>query len=212
MDISVIFVAFPNLVQCGLSLLMRCWLGMREQGPRSANHLLHHNEEGDIRRKQLWKEKHEKDNLWLNFLEFVNPPGVLRQFYLPSSMSNLYKGHNSFTQVTFSSYEFYSKLCSLERQLPFLLWLRYLYLKTWSKVWEDYMFFSDFAPPLPPPGLRGFKVGDRAEVLPRAFKQAGNLSPRKRCLVSKKISVYKVLTAPTRPHQSNYNTTVLHPS
>ena len=33
-------------------------LGMREQGLRSANHLLHHNEEGDIRRE---KENNKKN-------------------------------------------------------------------------------------------------------------------------------------------------------
>ena len=54
--ISSVHSAIPCVVMlfsvCGVSLLMRCWLGMREQGPRSANHLLpHHNEEGDIRRK-----------------------------------------------------------------------------------------------------------------------------------------------------------------
>ena len=41
----------------GISLLMRCWLGMREQGPRSANHLLHHNEEGDIMRENKLARK-----------------------------------------------------------------------------------------------------------------------------------------------------------
>ena len=54
--ISSVHSAIPCVMMlfsvCGVSLLMRCWLGMREQGPRSANHLLpHHNEEGDIRRK-----------------------------------------------------------------------------------------------------------------------------------------------------------------